>query len=100
MLAFFDTCRQVRNAARLLKGAPNAMGHRMFPSKVEKHDKRLGYRVDQGEWLKDGTFGVVVQKNGQPHGKAIAKTIVNPTVDKGEDVVDRLKRDAERQGYL
>ena len=47
LLSFFDICRQARNAARLLKGAPNAMGHRMFPSKVAKHDERLGYRVDQ-----------------------------------------------------
>ena len=72
----------------------------MFPPRVKKHDERLGYRVDQGVYFKNGTFGVVVQKNGRPHGKAIAKTIVDPSVDKIEDVVERLQKDAESRGYL
>ena len=97
---FFSVCCQAHIAARLLKGSPSFMGHRMFPPKVAKHDKHLGYRVDQGEYFGNGMFGVVVQENGEPHGKAIAKTIVDPSVDKGEDVVDRLQRDAESRGNL
>jgi hypothetical protein len=72
----------------------------MFPPKLAKHDVRLGYRVDQGEFFKNGTFGVVVQKNGRPHGEAIAKAIVDPRVDEGEDVVERLQKDAEKRGHL
>jgi hypothetical protein len=100
LIAFFGVCRQARNAARFLKGSPCSMGCRVFPPKVAKHDKRLGYRVEQGAYLKNGTFGVVVQKNGRPHGKVLAKAIVDPRVDKGEDVVDRLLKDAEKRGHL
>lgn len=76
------------------------MGGRIFPPRLMKHDERLGYRIDQGAYFKNGTFGVVVQQNGRPHGKALAKTIVDPRVDKGEDVVDRLQQDAESRGFL
>jgi hypothetical protein len=50
----------------------------------------------------NGTFEVVIHnsENGQPHGQAIAKTIVNPNVNKGDDAVDRLQRDSKRRGYL
>jgi hypothetical protein len=94
-MAFFDVCQQARYAARLLKGSPSSMGRQMFPPQIAKHDDRLGYRIDQGTYFKDGTFGIVVQKNGQPHSEALAKTIVDPRVDKGEDIMDRLQRDAE-----
>jgi hypothetical protein len=97
---FLDVCSQARNAARLLKGSPDAMGHRIFPPRLAKHDERLGYRVDQGVWKKDGTFAIVIQRNGQPHGDTIAATIVDPGVDKGDDVVDRLRKDAEDRGNL
>jgi hypothetical protein len=76
------------------------MGHRIFPPKFYKHDERLGYRIDQGAYFKDGTFGVVVQKNGELHGKAQAKTIVDPKVDTGGDVVNRLQKDAKSRGVL
>jgi hypothetical protein len=72
----------------------------MFLPKVAKHDERLGYHVNQGAYFGNGRFGVVVQENGRPHGKAIAKTIVDPSVDKGEDVVDRLQRDVESRRNL
>lgn len=100
LLSFLGICRLPRNAARLLTGSPGAAGHRMWPPKFARHDERLAYRIDQGEWLKDGRYGVVMQMNGRPHGVALAKTIVDPSVDVGENVVDRLRRDAENKGYL
>jgi len=100
LLAFLDICRQARYASRLLKGSSSSAGRRIFPPRLTKHDERLGYRIDQGAYIKDGTFGIVVQQNGRPHGKAVAKTIVDPRADKGEDVVDRLKKDAESRGFL
>jgi hypothetical protein len=100
LLAFFDVCRQARYASRLLKGSASSMGRRMFPPRLFKHDGRLGYRIDQGAYFKNGTFGVVVQQNGRPHGKALATAIVDPRVDKGEDVVERLQKDAENKGFM
>ena len=76
------------------------MGSRIFPSKTDWHDNRLGYRIDQGHWYGNGSFGLIVQKNGQLHRLAIAKTTVNPKVDKGPDIADRLWIDAIKWGYL
>jgi hypothetical protein len=72
----------------------------MFPPKLAKHDERLGYRIDQGAYFENGTFGVVIQENGLPHGQAVAKAIVDPKVDEGEDVVNRLQEDAKSRGFL
>jgi hypothetical protein len=76
------------------------MGSRLFPPRIAKHDQRLGHRVDQGHYFKNGTFNVNVQKNGVPHGNVLAATLVNPRVDSGEDVVNRLEEDARKKGYL
>lgn len=100
MRRFFEVCAEARNAERLLKGVPNAAGSRLFPPRFAKYDIRLGNRVDQGEFLKNGTYMVNVQKNGRPHGAVLAATLVNPEKDTGKDVVKRLIADAKRRGYL
>src|SRR6202035_505163 len=97
---FLEACSQRGAAERLLIGAHNAMGHRLFPPRTPKHDHRLGFRIDQGWFNKDGTFSVVVQENGRPHGDVLAATVVSPQVDVGEDVVERLRKDAEARGYM
>jgi hypothetical protein len=74
------------------------MGRRVFPPRTSKNDERFGFRIDQGRFNEDGTFGIVVQKNGKPHGEVLAATVVDPRVDVGEDVVERLRRDAEARG--
>jgi hypothetical protein len=84
----------------LLKGAENAMGRRIFPPQTAKNDQRLGHRVDQGHYFKNGTFNVNVQQNGKPHGNVLAATTVNPKVDSGGDVVNRLEEDARKKGHL
>jgi hypothetical protein len=102
LLAFLDICRQPRNIARLLGGSPGGAGHRIFPPKFAKLDERFGYRIDQGVWLKGRRYGLVIQKNGKPHGAALAKTVVDLDKDSGEpeDIVSRLRRDAKERGYL
>jgi hypothetical protein len=83
-----------------LKGGRNKAGGRLFPSRLAKHDIRLGHRVDQGEFLKNGTYMVNVQRNGRPHGDVLAATLMNPKKDAGEEVVKRLIADAKLRGYL
>jgi hypothetical protein len=100
LLAFFDFCRQGRNAERLLKGVKGGLGSRILPPRVAKHDDRLGFRIDQGNWNKDDTYNIVVQENGRPHGKVLAATVVHPKVDIGQRIVDRLLADAKLRGYL
>jgi hypothetical protein len=97
---FFTICKEPRYAERLLKGGPNAAGRRLFPPQLAKHDIHLGHRVDQGEFLKNGTYMVVVQRNGKPHGDTLAATRVNPKKDSGKGVVKRLMADAKKRGYL
>jgi hypothetical protein len=46
----------------------------MFPSKLAKHDERLG--------------------------QAVAKATVDPKVDKGEDIANRLQKDAKSGVFL
>jgi hypothetical protein len=73
----------------------------MFPPQLDKIDKLTRFRIDQGRFdPKKGTFGVVVQENGTPHGPTLAATVVDPKVDAGVNVVDRLAEDAKRRGYL
>jgi hypothetical protein len=76
------------------------MGRRLFPPPIAKHDERLGFRIDQGWWFKDGRFVIEVQKNSRPHGDALAATVVNPKMDTGEDAVGRLRDDAKMKGNL
>jgi hypothetical protein len=97
---FLEVLRESKNAERLLKGAFNGNGRRLYPPRIPKHDERLGYRIDQGKYFSDGTFGVVAQKNGKPHGPTLAVTSVNPRVDTGEAIVDRLIEDAKKRGHL
>ena len=96
---FLDLCLLPRNAARLLKGTQNSQGHRLWPPRFARLDERLHYRIDQGEYLKDGTYSIVVQENGQPHGGVVAKTVVNPKLDRGPDIVNRLEKDAKERGH-
>jgi hypothetical protein len=72
----------------------------MFPPCTDKHDMRLGYQVDQGRFNGDETYSVVVQRNGQPHREVLAATVVDLCVDRGENIVERLEKDAEVKGNL
>jgi hypothetical protein len=67
---------------------------------MSKHDERLRFRIDQGYFNKDGTFDIVVQENGRPHGDVLAKAVVDPRVDVGEEVVERLRKDAAARGNM
>ncbi len=75
--------------ANLVKGSKNNQGGRLAPARSDKEDAKFQCRVDQGEFRDDGTYAVLVQQNGSPHGDPIAKTIVDPTVDTGDDVLNR-----------
>jgi hypothetical protein len=97
---FLKVCQIPQNAERLLKGTENGKGSRLFPPRIAKHDQHLGHRVDQGHYFKNGTFYIFVQKNGKPHGKVLAATLVNPKMDSGEDVVNRLEENARKGGCL
>jgi hypothetical protein len=97
---FFNVCRLPRISKRLLTGTFNGMGRRVFPPMVKKYDERLGYRIDQGSYFKDGRFVLITQQNGKPHGPTLAATVVDPKLDEGEDVVDRLVMDAKKRGNL
>lgn len=76
------------------------MGHRLWLPCYAKYDERLGFCIDQGKYLKDGTYGIVVQENGQPHGGVLARTVVDPRVDKGPEIVERLINSVKERGYL
>jgi hypothetical protein len=76
------------------------MGHWLFPPHTSKHDERLGFQIDQGYFNKDGTFDIVMQENGRPHGDVLAKAVVDPQVDVGEEVVERLCRDMAARGNM
>jgi hypothetical protein len=76
------------------------MGRRMFPSCTDKHDMWLGYQIDQGCFNGDRTYSVVMQRNGRPHGEVLVATVVDLHVDRGENIVKRLEKDAEAKGNL
>jgi hypothetical protein len=78
-------------------GTMNGMGGRLFPPATDKNDDKYGHRADQGAFFANGRFGVVVQKNGRPHGSRLASTIVDPKVDTGTDDIDHLITDAKRR---
>lgn len=65
-------------------------GRRLAPARNARDDAKFKCRVDQGVVQADGTYNVIVQENGVPHGPVIARTVVDPAVDTGEDVLDRL----------
>ncbi|KAF8994094.1 hypothetical protein BDQ17DRAFT_1252121, partial [Cyathus striatus] len=69
----------------------DSQGCRMLPTRTKKKDEEFVYRVDQGEFFDDGTYNVVMQKNGDPHGPIVARTRVDPRVDTGDDVIARLR---------
>jgi hypothetical protein len=79
--------------ANLVKGTKENQGGRLAPARSAREDAKFKCHADQGEVLEDGTYNVVVQQSGVPHGPAIAKTRVNPEVDTGEDVLKRLQED-------
>jgi hypothetical protein len=98
--AFLSACGQKRNAERLLKGAKNAAGSRLFPPRYARTDQKFGYRIDQGAYNGDGTYRIVIQENGRPHGENLAATLVDPSVDSGEDVIMRLYENAKEKGKI
>jgi len=100
LLNFFNVCKLPHIRQRLLTGAWNRMGSRVFPPRFKKNDEKFGYRIEQGYFFKDGRFVLVTQENGRAHGPTLAATVVDPKADQGEDVVDRLVMDAKEQGYL
>jgi len=66
-------------------------GGRLAPARNAQQDASFRCRVEVGEMRDDGTYDVVVQENGEPHGPVIAKTFVDPRVDTGDDVLKRLE---------
>jgi hypothetical protein len=88
-----------KNLAKLVSGSSGAAGHRIFPSKTPRNDDTIGFRIDQGAMQKDGTYKVTIQQNGVPHGKTLASTTVDLTVDSGRDVFNRLITDAKANGH-
>jgi hypothetical protein len=52
-------------AAKVLKGAPNGAGGRLFPSATPKNDTLKGFRIDQGGYYDDDSYDIVVQPNAQ-----------------------------------
>lgn len=82
---------------KLLKGNPENNGRRIAPAQVGKQDDRFKFRIDQGAVLEDGTYTLVMQQNGVPHGKALAKITVDPSTDTADDVSDRLVDDFGKQ---
>lgn len=92
--AFFPNMRaKPSQIAKLVKGTKDNQGGRLAPARSAKEDAKFKCRADQGEFRDDGTYNVVVQENGDPHGAPIAKTLVDPKVDTGEDVLKRLEDD-------
>ncbi|PPR04740.1 hypothetical protein CVT24_006900 [Panaeolus cyanescens] len=78
-------------AKKLLQGTKASQGHRMLPSKTTVNDEQYGFRIDQGEVQPDGTYNVVIQQNGVPHGPALAKILVDPKVDTESSVIQRIQ---------
>ncbi|KAF8894370.1 hypothetical protein CPB84DRAFT_1816134 [Gymnopilus junonius] len=75
----------------LVKGSKDNQGKRLAPARSAKEDAKFKCRIDQGEVRADGKYTAIVQENGNPHGPPIAKTLVDPKVDMGVDVLDRLQ---------
>jgi hypothetical protein len=87
-----------KNLAKLIGRPANASGQRVFPSRTNKGDSSVGYRIDQGAMQQGGSYNLVVQQNGVAHGETLAWTTVNPD-DTGEDVASRLSLSAEENGH-
>ncbi len=75
----------------LLKGTKNNQGGRLAPARTKRQDDLFKCRVDQGEVNPDGTYQIVVQQNGDPHGSTISRTTVDPGKDTADDVLNRLE---------
>lgn len=86
--AFIKLARAGKTPEKLLMGTQNGSGRRLLPPRTK--DEQWKLRADQGKYMPDGTYNVVIQENGRPHGKTVAETVVDPTVDDGHDVLDRL----------
>ena len=73
-------------------------GHRVFPSRTPRNDKKLGYRIDQGAVTEDGKYNLVIQENGAAHGETLALVTVSPE-DSTEDVGMRLAELVKANGH-
>ena len=74
------------------------MGHQIIPLCTAIHDVKWGFRINQGWYHRDSTYNIVVQKNRKPHSEILAMITVNPKVDTGDGVIDRLAEDAKKKG--
>lgn len=62
------------------------------------NDDYIKFRIDQGAKNNNGSYNLVIQENGVPHGKTLASTTVYPG-DKSEDVFGRLVVSTEANGH-
>ena len=62
---------------KLRKGTLNGAGHRLFPPRSSKDDKKFNFRIHQGHVYDEaGTkFDIVVQPNAESRSPAIKKLI-------------------------
>ena len=87
-----------KNLAKLVGRPANGAGQRVFPSRTGRNDEDVGFRIDQGAMRADGSYNLVIQQNGVPHGETLASTVVAPN-DTGDDVAARLSLSAETNGH-
>jgi hypothetical protein len=111
VLEKFITTFNVRKA--IAKLSPDRDGHRLYPTRTTKNDAASNFRCDQGTQYKDdpNTFSANIQANANASNTSVRKFAEqNPDKklfsfplkkdDTQEEVIQRMKDVAEKQGYL